>query len=1030
MSGEEFADILGPDEVEEYDAITDEERQALDDGIPWFPEENVFDDFIDTSPYQEVAIQQKSLTPSLFTATAFRIPNDEGVYAPFSFEGRRHMKTVYDTPARRILLCCARQVEKCGSLVASVTLSNGRIVQARDIATGNRVVCLDMLHGVGTRFTDGKVVWVSPVRRKKSYRITTRQGHELDVAGTHPVRVWGGWRKARDIRVGDRVAAVRRAGSFGVQYVDPCRVELTAFMLGDGGLTQPQYTYTQQRGLALQRFRRVLKRLGHTWRDTSRNGAAQVFIHRDGPLYEWMLQDQLHGKYSHEKEVPHWVFDLDKKQTALFLNRLWSTDGHNKQDTPSKYSFEYCSTSRALVRQVQSLLWKFGIPSSIRENQPSYVCTSGELARKAYILRIETQSGVRKFLKSIGALGKTEGLAAPTVKENNNRDTLPIEINELLRRIIATNPKQGWGNTATGRSLRSAGLRETLEYPPTQQKLRRYVEFFRRDAAYDPELVRELEAHVLDNDVYWDVVESIECLGKIDCVDFEVEDHHNFLIDGVVTHNSTFLGNSALAYSCLVPGYRTMYVSPSATQTKTFSVDRIKEPIETSDVLRAYTTTMLSQNVFEKQFVNRSKITLRYAFLSADRTRGIPCWRLMIDELQDILSDNIPVIEQSTSHAPPHYKSFVYAGTPKSLGNTIEVYRSKRSTQGEWVVPCDRCGSSAGAGRYWNVLGEANIDKRGLVCARCRKPINPMHPDARWARMVKNADWESYRVPQLMVPWKPWSEILYDYNNSARDRFYNEVLGISYDSGIRPITQAQLIECCNPDVRLVESQIRRMMSVSRDHRIYAGIDWGGGEHSYTVLVLGMFVGRTFRIFYMHRFTGEDISPELQMSKIIPLLHAFNVRRIGADYGGGQYGNDKLFRAFGKSRVARYHYAAKLRKKIEWKGQLQRFLVYRTEIMSDIFNALKRHRIELPAWDDIKEPYGSDILGIFSEYNEQRRETVYKHEIDNPDDTFHAILYCVLAAMIDTPMPDIISPNRERPGVFGSVSSYTGPTNQY
>ena len=41
------------------------------------------------------------------------------------------------------------------------------------------------------------------------------------------------------------------------------------------------------------------------------------------------------------------------------------------------------------------------------------------------------------------------------------------------------------------------------------------------------------------------------------------------------------------------------------------------------------------------------------AFLSADRVRGQATYLLLLDEFQDLLKDHIPVIEPSTSHAPP-----------------------------------------------------------------------------------------------------------------------------------------------------------------------------------------------------------------------------------------------------------------------------------------------------------------------------------------------------------------------------------------
>lgn len=507
------------------------------------------------------------------------------------------------------------------------------------------------------------------------------------------------------------------------------------------------------------------------------------------------------------------------------------------------------------------------------------------------------------------------------------------------------------------------------------------------------------------------------------------------LFCGRQVEKSTLLGNRIITYSCMVQGFRTLYVSPSATQTKTFSVDRVKEPLETSDILKSFMTTLLQQNVFEKQFINRSKITLRYAFLNADRTRGIPAWCLAVDELQDILSDNIPVIEQATSHAPEQWRRFLYAGTPKGLDNVIEYYRSgtsrgrPMSTMGEWVVPCDACGSSAGAGRYWNILGEKNIQKRGLSCEKCGKPIDPMHVDAQWAEMQEDGIFECYRIPQLMVPWRSWDEIVLDYGRYDRAKFYNEVLGISYDSGLRPLTRAQVKECCNPDMHMSAEALEKYHALGAGQPVFAGIDWGTGENTYTVLSLGTYVAQRFRIFYIHRFTGEDVDPVPQLAKIDEMMSYFNVRLIGADYGGGFDRNDHLTRKFGPKRVNKYQYMARGKKKVFWNPNFRRWQIVRTEVMSDVFNAIKRRQIDLPCWAEFEDPYANDMLNIFSEYNRALRMIQYTHRPDRPDDAFHSILYCLLGSMILVPRPDIIAPIREMPGQGPLRSGYRGPVDQ-
>jgi hypothetical protein len=494
---------------------------------------------------------------------------------------------------------------------------------------------------------------------------------------------------------------------------------------------------------------------------------------------------------------------------------------------------------------------------------------------------------------------------------------------------------------------------------------------------------------------------------------------------GRQVEKSTMLGNRAICYASLVPALRILYVSPSATQTKTFSNDRIKEPVETSPLLRKFTTKMLSQNILDKQFINRSKITLRYAFLNADRTRGIPAWQLYLDEVQDILRDNIPVIEQCTSHAPDRWKAFLYAGTPKSLDNVIEEYRANKSTQGEWVVPCG-CNN-------WNVLGEHNIGKKGPICSKCGRLIDPQGEKAQWAWMVEpdkdriKIPWESYRVPQLMVPWKirNWNEVLHDYENYPRARFMNECLGISFENGTRPITQAQIQAQCG-DYSMADFESLRNTSLTQPY--FFGIDWGSGDNSYTILTVSTYVNNRFRVVYAHRFSGEEADPHVQVNRIIDLGRAFNVALIGADYGFGFGMNHHLVRAFGANKVHTFQHMARINKRVVLDTKLLRWKIHRTEVMSAIFEAIKKGKAEFPRWDEWRKPFAEDMTNIYAEYNEKLRMVQYDHKAGSPDDTFHAFMFGWLASMIVIKRPDIIAPTLE--GEDGTpISPYNGTTFQ-
>ena len=154
---------------------------------------------------------------------------------------------------------------------------------------------------------------------------------------------------------------------------------------------------------------------------------------------------------------------------------------------------------------------------------------------------------------------------------------------------------------------------------------------------------------------------------------------------GRQVEKSTTQSNRHIAYSCLIPFFRSVYVSPTAKQTRVFSNDRLKKTIDTSPFIKKYfvdhTTT---DQVFEKSFTNRSVIFLGYAYHSADSMRGLSADMMNIDEYQDILSDNIPVLREILFAS--EYKIFMATGTPKTFDNHLEKLWQD-STQNIWLIP-------------------------------------------------------------------------------------------------------------------------------------------------------------------------------------------------------------------------------------------------------------------------------------------------------------------------------------------------------
>jgi hypothetical protein len=499
---------------------------------------------------------------------------------------------------------------------------------------------------------------------------------------------------------------------------------------------------------------------------------------------------------------------------------------------------------------------------------------------------------------------------------------------------------------------------------------------------------------------------------------YDTDSKKTLFMCGRQVEKSTTLGNKLLCYSALITNFRSLFVAPSAEQAKVFSVDRIKDVIEASPLLSAYTSTKLNQAVFFKKFINFSQIRLRYAYLTADRVRGIPADLVCVDEIQDILVDNIPVIEQCAFHSD--YKLFIYSGTPKSMDNTLQHYWSEFSTQNEWVVPCRRHGTPKDPSSWhWNILGEDNIGPEGLICDKCGASISARDPEAQWAATnpctASNRDkvtFDGYRVPQIMVPWVNWEEVLQAQEQYSRAQFFNEKLGMSFDFGTRPITRGQLKACCQDHIRM--GDIEHFKNVTAGQQVFAGIDWGTGEaESFSVISFGAYLGGdAFTIFWTHRFTGQDLDPDRQLDLITQMLVQMNVQVAGCDYGGGFSNNKTLIKRLGPNRIYKYQYNPNQKQKVYWEPKLGRYMVHRSEVLTDIFEALKHKLIHLPQWDDFFDPYGADILNVFSEYNERTRMVEYKRSPGKPDDTLHSVTLCVLASMLRIPNPGIFANIRD------------------
>ena len=125
------------------------------------------------------------------------------------------------------------------------------------------------------------------------------------------------------------------------------------------------------------------------------------------------------------------------------------------------------------------------------------------------------------------------------------------------------------------------------------------------------------------------------------------------------------------------------------------------------------------------------------------------------------------------------------------------------------------------------------LDPHGLRCPECGERTTDA---AEVGGSYPNSDWgDGYWINHLMVPWLNADEIFVRQAAYDPARFRNECLGLPCALGDHLITREETEACCG-DRRM--ARIQADVPTEGRHRLIAGIDWGGGTTSATVLVIG------------------------------------------------------------------------------------------------------------------------------------------------------------------------------------------------
>lgn len=375
---------------------------------------------------------------------------------------------------------------------------------------------------------------------KPVWQLKTQLGRTIKATANHPFLTIHGWERLDQLNVGTYIALPRKISTCPNTTFEDTRLALLGHLIGDG-CTLPrhsiQYT-TKELELAEEVVRLTTCSFGSQIkpRISPERQWYQVYLAADkhlthgqrNPIAKWLDELGLFGKRSYEKFIPRNVFGQSKDSIALFLKHLWATDGciyHQNDRHPQIF---YATSSYQLAIDVQSLLLRLEINAILRS------VSQGSKVRCQFHILISGKQDLERFIYEVGALGSRRKQALQNIdhqissyQTNINRDIVPKDVWKLYVKpemqetgITERKLQSSLGMSYCGASLYKTNL--------SRQRCQKVASV----------LSSEPLSRLANSDIYWDKIKEIKFIGESEVYDLTVPNHHNFVANNIIVHNS------------------------------------------------------------------------------------------------------------------------------------------------------------------------------------------------------------------------------------------------------------------------------------------------------------------------------------------------------------------------------------------------------------------------------------------------------------------------------------------------------------
>jgi len=440
------------------------------------------------------------------------------------FIDRKHGKKPVEYPFEEIKDVLEETYGLCLTGDTLITLSDGSKKTIKDIVennlVGEEILSLNLKNN---KLEKAKITHCFDNGIKDVYKITLQNGLEIKATADHKFLTPFGWKEVKELLLDKDLLAIPVNVDIEGKDYDDNKLKVLAYLLADGYLGKSSISFVNKDIKLIEEFKKAvknafdniklkeIKRKRDVW--SIYVSSKERDSYHSNRLINWFKDLKLFNKKSSEKFIPDFVFSLDKLNTAKFLAYYWDCDGYIGNDL-----VHIKTISKQIAYGIYSLLLKLGIKANIYKNfylnKTTYQITIYDLEKfKNWIIPHMTSEKKYRDIKSYQSNSYyPKELFLEKVNNFRNKERLSKREFSRLTGIQRTNLFNNKNNFVSTKIVEKA------------------IKIIQ-----DEELFK-----LIDGDIGFIPIKSIEYVGKEHVYDIEVKGNHNFIANDIITHNCIY----------------------------------------------------------------------------------------------------------------------------------------------------------------------------------------------------------------------------------------------------------------------------------------------------------------------------------------------------------------------------------------------------------------------------------------------------------------------------------------------------------